>query len=158
MNSCCALMSGCAATCSTSWTRRATRAGGRKSIPARQRSFPSISGQLPGQYPHAGRPNSRAKILSTERHGANRARRNPKGDCNDLCSFVSAVVNTFRELPHERPLQFSQLLKLLAAPGALLEHVPPGALQVFRGMELAAGVGALNFGQIGGKFRVPVLK
>lgn len=39
-----------------------------------------------------------------------------------------------------------------------MEDVPPGALQVFGRAKLAAGVGALDFGEISGKLRVPVLK
>lgn len=73
-----------------------------------------------------------------------------------LCALCLCGEN--RESANKRLFQFSQLLEFLAAPGAFLEYMLPGALQIFGRPALATRVGAFDFREVSGKLGMPVLK
>src|SRR5690348_2675553 len=138
MRSCCGRMSNFAVTCSASWRRPATPAGGRRFTRAPRRYLSSASGRQSSQE----RPCTPAlrlpaeSLLARQRHS------------------VSVVK---KRSANKRLLQFSKLLEFLAAPRAFVEYMLPGALQIFGRPALATRVGAFNLREVSGQFGMPVL-
>jgi len=72
-----------------------------------------------------------------------------------LCLCVCVVKE---RSANKRLFEFSELLEFLAAPGAFVEYMLPGALQILGRPALATRVGAFDFREVSGKFGMPVLK